>query len=1057
MNTHSHAYRTFAKTVPTALIILTLIGVTSRRLLAQNTITLHHATSRHSLQPLPEGNPLPAALHNAERVRRFDFNPRLQTLSSGDRGDTLLLDLFPDARYKATVVKVARSSDGITGLTARIAGSPGGYCYISISDKGISVMAELPEHDARFFIAAIDGNTYLSHYKISAMQTEELGCADAPDHTAKKNRSLSPSADASPLIADDDLEDPVVVKLLFVYTPAAAQWASNNATVTDIDDLIDRAMQIANLTMANSGTGITFEIAYKHLTDYVEFNNLLDLELITGQDDGYMDEIHWLRQQHAADVVVFIPEVTFTGGVAWLLPDQAGRPDVAFALCRVQQSGWSHTVVHEIGHTMGCGHHAEQNYQPGPGLFSYSAGWRGVTTRGTSYSTVMTYESGSFFSDGVTRPRIYYFSSPDVLFEETPVGHVAKANNVLTLKRTKYVTSRYGENLPDLMLQSLSVEPGALSPAFNPIISNYTVNVAASVTAVTVSATANDPTAGLSGLGLKNLDPGINILAVTVTNGNASRIYSIAVIRGEPVQKDIPFAENFESPLAGWIFIHEGQENRWVAGSATVASGAKSIYISNNGGDANSYTITRRNVAHFFCDASFPATTHTTHLSFDWKSVGEYSDNTPWDFLEVRITDTDIIPLPGVALSGGTVVGRYYLSTDWQNVNIPLNTAYAGTTKRIVFSWINDDNTGAQPPAAIDNIRIYHPDASSRHSVTFDIRNQQTSAPVDDATITFAGITNPAGQYTFTDILTGAYDYTVMHDGYHPVSGTLTLAADHVQEVYLTTLSDIIFTGSGFVINNNDVITTARTVRLTYTFTGGTPAEYIASEQPDLHNATWLSYNPDILAYTLAEGDTGLRTVYTRLRNDRGETPTLSDEIYYLPKAPSLSITSFALNNGDECTANRTVTLNHTIANGSPVVYSVAPDPDGVGRQWLPYIEIPVALLPEPPGIKTLYFAVANHVDTSNIASDQITLYEPVTLDATLWPNPTKNAIQITMQHHTSSDVSATIYTLAGETCLSKEFHAIPFEIDLSLCPAGILLIKLTNGKHAVIKSIYKY
>ncbi|MDR0728631.1 MAG: M12 family metallo-peptidase [Prevotellaceae bacterium] len=1053
MNTHSHTYHTPAKTVLTALAILTLIGATASRSLAQNTIPLHHATASRSLRPLPEESPVPAALRKAERVRPFDFNPRLQTLSTGDRGDTLQLDLFPDARYKAIVERVAHSSDGITGITARVVGSPLGYCYISASDKGISAMTELPEHDARFFIAAVDGNTYLSHYKISAMQVEELGCADAPDHIDKKTHPSPAPASAPPLPDEDDLEDPVSIKLLFVYTPAAARWAHNDATITDIDDLIDRIMQIANVSMANSGTGITFEIACKHQTDYVEFNNSLDLELITGQNDGYMDEIHWLRQQYAADVVVFIPEVNFTGGVAWLLTSESGRPDMAFALSRVQQSGWSHTVVHEIGHTMGCGHHAEQNFQPGPGLFSYSAGWRGVTTQGTSYSTVMTYESGTYFTDGITRPRIYYFSSPDIRFADTPLGPSAKANNVLTLKRTKHVTSRYGENLPDLMLQSLSVKPGALMPTFSPTVSNYTVNVASSVTSVTVSATTNDPAANVSGIGLKSLEPGINILSVTVTNGNASRIYSIAVIRGEPVRKNIPLNEGFEAPLAGWVLICDGQQNQWVAGSATAASGLKSMYISDNGGAANRYTITRRSIAHFFCDVLFPTTPYDSYLTFDWNSGGEYSDDTPWDFLEVRITDTDLIPQPGVALSDGTVVGRYYLSGGWQNVSHLLNAAYAGTTKRIVFSWINDDNTGAQPPAAIDNIRIYQPDAP-RHSVTFDVQDQRTSAPINDATITIANITNPAGQYVFTDIPAGGYDYVVTRDGYHPASGSLTVATDCTQEVRLATMPDIVFTG--FAINDNDAVTPVRSVHLTYTFSGGEPAEYVAGEQPDLHDAAWLPYNPDALTYTLAEGDAGPRIIYTRLRNDRGETGILSDDILYQPQPP-LSVTYFALNKDDERTANRTVTLNHTVLNGAPSVYSVAPAANAIGLEWLPYADTLTYLLPGNAGMKDVYFAVANHTDTSNIASDRIMLYEPTTLAATLSPNPTKSAVRVEMQHHVSSDVSATVYTLTGEVYISKEFHTIPFELDVSHCPAGILLVKLTNGKHSLVKSIFKY
>lgn len=1013
--------------------------------MAQNTIAIQPEHTRYSLQPLPKGAVLPAAFRDAEQVRLFDANPHLQRLSSGDSGDTLLLDFFPDARYRAVVMRVTQSRDGITGVTARMIGSPFGYCYISASAKGTSIMAELPERDERFFVADVEGHTYLSRYKISVMQADDLGCAEAPDHTSDDTAAHAPESDDAPPQSDD--ESAVTIRLLFVYTPAAARWARNNASVTDIDDLIDRVMQISNGAMVNSGTGITFELAYKHQTDYVEYNNSLDLTYITGQDDGYMDEIHWMRQQYAADVVVFIPEVDFTGGVAWLLSAASGRPERAFALCRVQQSGWTHTVVHEIGHTMGCGHHAEQNYQPGPGLFSYSSGWRGVTALYTPYSTIMTYEDGSYFTDGETRPRILYFSSPDIQFEGTPIGHSTKGNNVLTLKQTKQVTSVYGENLPNLTLNALSTSTGALSPAFDPFVNDYTVHVASSVTAITVTATATHASAVVSGAGARSLSPGMNVVRVTVTVGSASRIYTVVVVRGTPVRKSIPFTEGFESTDGGWIFIQDGQENQWASGNATACSGTRSMYVSNNGGTSNRYTITRQNVAHAFCDVSFPATFVAGNLSFDWKGMGEFQEQ-PWDYLDVHITDTGFIPLPGVRSSEGTAVGSYYTSSDWQPVTHLLDASCAGAVKRIVFSWINDDNTGAQPPAAVDNIRIDY----LRYTVTFRVSDQQGNA-VNDAVVTLNGAANPAGAYTFTDIPAGLYTYEVTRAGYYPASGSLTVWSNLAPDVRLTMIPDIRFTG--FVINNDEAVTSSRTVRLDYTFSGGLPTDYIVSEDPQLSGAAWQPYRQETPVYTFASEAAGVRRLYTKLRNATGETAVLYDDILYQPPL-EMHISYFALNNGQERTANREVTLTHVVVDGAPAAYSASADAATIGHEWLPYTTAPTFVLPEGYGTKEVYFAVAHGSDTSEVASDRIVLYRPTELAATMAPNPTTNSVQVTMEHHVSSDVRVTVYSLIGEVYLSKDFHTTPFEIDVSHCPAGTLLVKLTNGTHSVVKRLIK-
>jgi hypothetical protein len=171
-----------------------------------------------------------------------------------------------------------------------------------------------------------------------------------------------------------------------------------------------------------------------------------------------MDEVHVLRDLYYADEIVFIPAVDFTGGVAWLLNDPNGfNPDYyAVALSRVQQSSWTYTVVHEVGHNMGCHHHAEQNFQPGPGLFDFSSGWRGII-EDEKLCTVMTYEAGNYFDDGQTHVRIPYFSSPEITIDEVTIGD-ALTDNALTIKLTKTAVANYRTPPgPTLIIDPLSI------------------------------------------------------------------------------------------------------------------------------------------------------------------------------------------------------------------------------------------------------------------------------------------------------------------------------------------------------------------------------------------------------------------------------------------------------------------------------------------------------------------------------------------------------------------------------------------------------------------------
>ncbi|MGE0078766.1 MAG: PEGA domain-containing protein [Bacteroidales bacterium] len=81
-----------------------------------------------------------------------------------------------------------------------------------------------------------------------------------------------------------------------------------------------------------------------------------------------------------------------------------------------------------------------------------------------------------------------------------------------------------------------------------------------------------------------------------------------------------------------------------------------------------------------------------------------------------------------------------------------------------------------------------------RHSVQFSVvANNQ---PVNDAIVTFNGVTNSVGSYLFTDVLAGTgYAYTVKKTGYVDASGTVTVSdftavtVDMVNEKYPVTFN----------------------------------------------------------------------------------------------------------------------------------------------------------------------------------------------------------------------------------------------------------------------------
>ncbi|PZR21396.1 MAG: hypothetical protein DI539_08135 [Flavobacterium psychrophilum] len=167
------------------------------------------------------------------------------------------------------------------------------------------------------------------------------------------------------------------------------------------------------------------------------------------------------------------------------------------------------------------------------------------------------------------------------------------------------------------------------------------------------------------------------------------------------------YDENFDGPTHGWVIKNGTQTNRWFVGNATFNSAANSLYISDNGGLTNTYTVTTASTVHAYKDFIIPTGTTAVDLSFDWKSVGQASV----DFIKVwRVIDT-YIPTPGTAITAsGTdrqLLGTVSNNANWTNQSYILNTtAYAGTNMRIIFEWTNNAFTGDQPAGAIDNINL---------------------------------------------------------------------------------------------------------------------------------------------------------------------------------------------------------------------------------------------------------------------------------------------------------------------------------------------------------------
>ena len=195
--------------------------------------------------------------------------------------------------------------------------------------------------------------------------------------------------------------------------------------------------------------------------------------------------------------------------------------------------------------------------------------------------------------------------------------------------------------------------------------------------------------------------------------------------------------EDLENNPALFEFRNE-HTNKWHIGTATGVVSEEgsdeittSLYISNDNGVTNAYTIQS---AASYASAIMPVSFGDANeyiLSFDYKVIGESIGTSKYDFLKVFMCNSDVnIPSNGEPSSTGTVtlMDKTTDVSTWTNVSFNL-TGVANTTKQIVFYWRNDTGSGANPPAAIDNISIVGLDCLSPTSL------QTTAALAEEATL----------------------------------------------------------------------------------------------------------------------------------------------------------------------------------------------------------------------------------------------------------------------------------------------------------------------------------
>ena len=165
----------------------------------------------------------------------------------------------------------------------------------------------------------------------------------------------------------------------------------------------------------------------------------------------------------------------------------------------------------------------------------------------------------------------------------------------------------------------------------------------------------------------------------------------------------LPYNCDFEDATenAAWTIVNGNEANKWYIGGAVNNGGDSALYISNDNGATNNYTISTAANVWAYRDIQFDSNMEFI-LSFNWRAYAESC----CDYIKVFLgTPVPVEAGSSSTPAGATQIGQYNLQSNWQTENVTLNgSQYSNTTKRLYFLWHNDGSVGTMPPGAIDNI-----------------------------------------------------------------------------------------------------------------------------------------------------------------------------------------------------------------------------------------------------------------------------------------------------------------------------------------------------------------
>jgi len=357
---------------------------------------------------------------------KVDFD-QLVGESSPEGAETILLNLFDDVSLIAVKDRLERRSMTRYTWFGKIVGVKLGQVILVVED---GVMAGDIMVNGQLYQVRTGGE--------GIHMVREIDQSRFPDE-APPIPIVTPPDSLKPSSLYFPLDDGSTIDILVVYTSAAASDSSNIASE------IQLAIDGTNQSYINSGINQRVQLVHSAQIDYTETaNSSTDLSRLQNPSDGYMDNVHTLRDQYCADIVsLWVKDMESSNcGIGYLMTTvSTDFASYAFYVVKRSCATGNFSFAHEMGHNMGA--HHDRYATSENGAYTYSHGYVYTPDR---WRTIMAYNS-ECVAQGFNCMRIQYWSNPDVNYGGVPMGVSStspnSADNRLTLNNTASTVANF--------------------------------------------------------------------------------------------------------------------------------------------------------------------------------------------------------------------------------------------------------------------------------------------------------------------------------------------------------------------------------------------------------------------------------------------------------------------------------------------------------------------------------------------------------------------------------------------------------------------------------------